>query len=111
MVDVFVEAIDGQNDYAEELSRFDYETLCRPIFEKIYKPLDQALEDSKLDKDQIDDIVIVGGSTRIPQVQTMLSTYFNNKELNRTANPDLVVAEGATICANMIANGEQLTFF
>ena len=65
-VSVYQDAISSDNDYSEELSRFDFENICAPIFERMFPPLDKAIEDSKLSKEQIEDIVLVGGSTRIP---------------------------------------------
>lgn len=80
-----------------ELSRAKFEDLCKPIFMQSLAPLDLALRDAGLDKDEIDQIIMVGGTTRIPKIQSMLSQYFGGKKVNLTQNPDEVVALGATI--------------
>jgi heat shock protein 1/8 len=61
------------------------------------KPVEKALKDAKLDKSQINEVVLVGGSTRIPKIQKILEEFFNGKELNKSINPDEAVAYGAAI--------------
>ena len=75
------------------------------LFRKCMEPVEKTLRDSKIDKSKINEIVLVGGSTRIPKIQQMLSDFFNGKELNKTINPDEAVAYGATVQA-AILNGE-----
>ena len=65
---VYDDSIAPEKEYSEELTRFKFEEICRPIFERIFPPLDEALKDAKLEKEAIDDVILVGGSTRIPQV-------------------------------------------
>ena len=79
------------------------ESLCDDIFKKTLAPLDQVLKDAEMSKNDINDIVLVGGSTRIPRVQELLSNYFNGKELNKSINPDEAVAYGAAIQANILS--------
>ena len=75
------------------------------LFRKCMEPVEKTLRDSKIDKSKINELVLVGGSTRIPKIQQMLSDFFNGKELNKTINPDEAVAYGATVQA-AILNGE-----
>lgn len=77
--------------------------ICNDIFVRTLDPVNQAIKDAKLTKTQIDDIVLIGGSTRIPKIQTLLSNMFPNKELNKSINPDEAVAYGAAIQAAILA--------
>lgn len=86
-------------DFNTTITRARFEELCADLFRKCLEPVDKVLRDAKLDKKQISDIVLVGGSTRIPKVQQLLSNYFNGKELCKNINPDEAVAYGATIQA------------
>jgi len=72
------------------------------LFRKCMEPVEKTLRDSKIDKSKVNEIVLVGGSTRIPKIQQMLSDYFNGKELNKTINPDEAVAYGATVQAAIL---------
>jgi L1 cell adhesion molecule like protein len=85
------------NDMSMKITRAKFEDLCSDFFQKTLLPLDQALKDANLSKTDIDEIVLVGGSTRIPKIQELLSNYFNGKELNKSVNPDEIVAIGASI--------------
>jgi heat shock 70kDa protein 1/2/6/8 len=78
-------------------ARFD--ELCADLFNQTMEPVEKALRDAKMDKSQINEIVLVGGSTRIPKVQKLLSDFFSGKELNKTINPDEAVAYGAAVQA------------
>lgn len=82
-----------------EISRARFENLCAEVFQRCMDPIDRVLEDSKITKDKIQEIVLVGGSSRIPKVQQMLSDYFDGKSLNKTIKPDEAVAYGAAIQA------------
>jgi heat shock 70kDa protein 1/2/6/8 len=93
---------DGQ-DYNYILTRARFESWCSTDFKKCMIPVDKALRDSKLSKSDIDEIVLVGGSTRIPKIQEMLSQFFNGKELSKNINPDEAVAYGATISAAQLS--------
>jgi len=79
------------------LTRAKFEALNDDLFKKTLKPLKEALKTSGLEKSDIDEIVLVGGSTRIPKIQKMVSEFFNGKEVNRGINPDEAVSQGAAI--------------
>ena len=97
-------------DFYTAITRAKFEELCMPHFRKCLAPLDQLLRDAKLDKSNIDEIVLVGGSTRIPKIQQMVSEYFNGKTLNKSVNPDEVVALGACIQGAILAgHGDEKT--
>ena len=72
-------------------------------------PIDKLLRDAKLSKGEIDEIVLVGGSTRIPHIQKLLSDYFNGKELNKSVNPDEAVAYGAAVQAAVLSGNTDET--
>merc|ERR1711957_1083741 len=88
------------------LNRARFEELCIDLFKTCMPPVEQVLKDSETSKGAIDEIVLVGGSTRIPKTQSMLSDFFNGKALNKTINPDEAVAYGAAVQAAVL-NGEQ----
>ena len=96
---------DGQ-DYTLDLSRSKFESLCMPIFRRTIDPIDDALRTARFDKTQIHEVILVGGSTRIPKVREMLSEYFNGKTLNMSVNPDEAVAYGAAVQAALLT-GEK----
>jgi heat shock protein 5 len=87
---------DGQ-DFSETLTRARFEELNLDLFKKTLGPLTKVLEDAHLKKADVDEVVLVGGSTRIPKVQELLKDFFNGKELNRGVNPDEAVAYGAAV--------------
>ena len=93
-------------DFYTSLTRARFEELCADLFRSTLDPVEKVLRDSKLDKSQIDEIVLVGGSTRIPKVQKLVSDFFNGKEPNRSINPDEAVAYGAAVQA-AILTGDQ----
>jgi L1 cell adhesion molecule like protein len=93
-------------DYSCTLSRARFEELCMDYFRNSMTPVEKALKDSGLDKKSIHDIVLVGGSTRIPKVQSLIQEFFNGKEPNRSINPDEAVAYGAAVQA-AILTGDQ----
>ena len=82
-------------DFYTSITRARFEDLNSDYFRETLEPVDKALRDAKMDKGDIHDIVMVGGSSRIPKIQKMLSDYFNEKELNKSINPDEAVAYGA----------------
>jgi heat shock protein 1/8 len=84
-------------DFNSNISRARFEEICAPLFLRCMKPLDGVMRDAKLSKSDIDDVVLVGGSTRIPKIQKMLSDYFNGKDLCKSINPDECVAYGAAV--------------
>merc|ERR1712217_430868 len=89
-------------DFYTSISRARFEELCSDLFKGTLDPVEKALRDAKMDKSSIDDIVLVGGSTRIPKVQKLLSDFFNGKDLNKSINPDEAVAYGAAVQAAIL---------
>lgn len=85
------------NDFYSSLTRARFESLCMDLFRGCLKPVTKVLEDSKVDKRSIHDIVLVGGSTRIPKIKSLLQDFFNGKELCQSINPDEAVAYGAAV--------------
>jgi heat shock protein 1/8 len=92
-------------DFYTQISRAKFESLCEDLFRGCLDPVERVLRDAKIDKSKVDEVVLVGGSTRIPKVQKMLSDFFNGKELNKSINPDEAVAYGAAIQASIL-NGD-----
>ena len=88
--------IDGI-DFSETITRARFEELCNDLFKKTLQPVQQALDDAGMKKIDIDEVVLVGGSTRIPKVQQLIKDFFNGKEPNRGINPDEAVAYGAAV--------------
>ncbi|XP_037975901.2 heat shock protein 68 isoform X1 [Plutella xylostella] len=89
-------------DYYSRVSRARFEELNADLFRGTLEPVEKALKDAKLDKSQIHDVVLVGGSTRIPKIQSMLQNFFCGKQLNLSINPDEAVAYGAAVQAAIL---------
>jgi len=89
-------------DFYTSITRARFEELCSDLFKGTLEPVEKAMRDAKMDKSSINDIVLVGGSTRIPKVQKLLQDFFNGKELNRSINPDEAVAYGAAVQAAIL---------
>jgi len=98
---------DGQ-DFSETLTRAKFEELNLDLFKKTLTPVENVLRDAKLSKSEIDEVVLVGGSTRIPKVQQLLKDYFDGKEPNKGVNPDEAVAFGAAVQGGVLS-GEEST--
>ena len=94
-------------DFSEKITRARFEDLNRDLFMKTLKPVAKVLEDARLSKDDVDEIVLVGGSTRIPFVQKILQDFFNGKKLNKDINPDEAVAYGAAVQAAIISGEDK----
>ena len=90
-------------DFTSSITRARFEELCGDLFRRLFEPLDKVLRDSGIPKNKIDEIVLVGGSTRIPKVQNYLTDYFNGKSLNKSVNPDEAVAYGAAVQAAILS--------
>ncbi|EKX51038.1 heat shock protein 70 [Guillardia theta CCMP2712] len=90
-------------DFYTNITRAKFEELCSDLFRGTLDPVDRVLRDSKISKGQVHEIVLVGGSTRIPKVQSLLQDFFNGKELNKSINPDEAVAYGAAVQAAILA--------
>jgi L1 cell adhesion molecule like protein len=101
-----VDALFDGTDFATKITRAKFEELCMDLFRSTIDPVERVIRDSKISKGSIHEIVLVGGSTRIPKVCSMLMEYFNGKELNRSINPDEAVAYGAAVQA-AILSGDQ----
>ena len=84
-------------DFFSNITRARFEELCSDLFRGTLSPVEKVLRDSKIDKRSVDEIVLVGGSTRIPKIQSLLSDFFNGKELCKSINPDEAVAYGAAV--------------
>jgi L1 cell adhesion molecule like protein len=91
-------------DFNTKITRARFEELCSDLFRGTLDSVDKALRDAKLGKSDIDEVVLVGGSTRIPKVQKLLSDYFSGKSLNLSINPDEAVAYGAAVQAAILSN-------
>nr|ULH81359.1 heat shock protein 70-5 [Cotesia chilonis] len=89
-------------DFYTRVSRARFEELCSDLFRSTLEPVEKALNDAKMEKKAVDEIVLVGGSTRIPKIQTMLQNFFNGKQLNLSINPDEAVAYGAAVQAAIL---------
>merc|ERR1712070_70888 len=91
-------------DFNTSVTRARFEELNMDLFRKCMDPVEKVLRDAKMDKGNIHDVVLVGGSTRIPKVQTLLQDFFNGKELCKSINPDEAVAYGAAVQAAILNN-------
>ncbi|KAM0844092.1 hypothetical protein ACQ4PT_057294 [Festuca glaucescens] len=102
-VRVEIESLFDGTDFSEQLTRARFEELNNDLFRKTMVPVKKAMADAGLKKADIDEIVLVGGSTRIPKVQQLLKDYFNGKEPNKGVNPDEAVAYGAAVQASIVS--------
>ena len=102
-IDALAEGI----DYNTIISRAKFEDLCSDLFRKTIDPVEKVILDSKISKSGIHEIVLVGGSTRIPKIQELLSDYFNGKELCKNINPDEAVAYGAAVQAAVLSGNKD----
>uniref|UniRef100_A0A2C9KE33 Heat shock protein 70 n=1 Tax=Biomphalaria glabrata TaxID=6526 RepID=A0A2C9KE33_BIOGL len=96
-------------DFYTKVTRARFEELCIDLFRSTIQPVENALKDAKLDKSKIHEVVLVGGSTRIPKVQKLLGDFFNGKELNKSINPDEAVAFGAAVQAAILSGDQSNT--
>ena len=97
-----IDALYSGQDYYTSITRAKFESLCDDLFRGTLKPVEKVLTDSKMDKSQVNEIVLVGGSSRIPRIQKLLSDFFNGKELSKSINPDEAVAYGAAVQAAIL---------
>ena len=104
-VDAFVDGI----DLNLVMTRARFESLCEHVFRRTIAPLEQVISDAKMSKTEIHEVVMVGGSTRIPKIREMVSNFFNGKKLNDSVHPDEAVAYGAAIQAHILVSGANST--
>ena len=104
-VDALIDGI----DFNIQITRAKFESICMDIFQRAIDPVNQVLSDAKISKSQVDEVVLVGGSTRIPKIQQLLTEYFGGKELNKSVNPDEAVAYGAAIQAAILIGDNSET--
>merc|ERR1711953_1273769 len=97
---------EGANFYTS-ITRARFEELCSDLFRGTLDPVEKSLRDARMDKNAIHEIVLVGGSTRIPKIQKLLQDYFNGKELNKSINPDEAVAYGAAVQAAILCGDKS----
>merc|ERR1719445_10190 len=100
--------MDGQ-DFSETLTRARFEELNNDLFKKTLGPVEKVLKDAGVKKSEVDEIVLVGGSTRIPKVQQLIKDYFNGKEPSRGINPDEAVAYGAAVQGGILGGANDET--
>ncbi|KAL4803727.1 heat shock protein 70 family [Aspergillus unguis] len=101
-----IEAFHNGEDFSETLTRAKFEEINMDLFKKTLKPVEQVLKDAKVSKAEVDDIVLVGGSTRIPKVQAILEEFFNGKKASKGINPDEAVAFGAAVQGGVLSGEE-----
>ena len=94
---VEVDSLASGEDFEASITRAKFEELNAALFKSTLEPVEQVLKDAKISKDQIDEVVLVGGSTRIPKIQKLLSDFFDGKQLEKSINPDEAVAYGAAV--------------
>jgi L1 cell adhesion molecule like protein len=101
---VEIDSLLENQDFSLMITRAKFEQLCEPVFKRVMDPMEQVLRDSKISKDSIHEIVMVGGSSRIPKIRQMVTDFFNGKKLNDSVNPDEAVAYGAAVQAHILTN-------
>jgi heat shock protein 5 len=101
-----IEAFHDGKDFSETLTRAKFEELNMDLFKKTLKPVEQVLKDAKVKKSEVNDIVLVGGSTRIPKVQALLEEFFGGKKASKGINPDEAVAFGAAVQGGVLSGEE-----
>uniref|UniRef100_A0A6C0DUY0 Chaperone n=1 Tax=viral metagenome TaxID=1070528 RepID=A0A6C0DUY0_9ZZZZ len=104
-----IDALADGADFNIVITRARFESLCDAAFRRTIAPLEQVLRDAKISKDQIHEIIMVGGSTRIPKIRDLVSSFFNGKKLNDSVHPDEAVAYGAAIQAHILTAGKDST--
>jgi len=102
-----IDALFDNIDFQATIMRARFEELCGDLFRGTLTPVERVLQDAKMDKRAVNDVVLVGGSTRIPKVQQLVSDFFGGKELNKSINPDEAVAYGAAVQAFILTGGKS----
>jgi L1 cell adhesion molecule like protein len=98
------------NDFKVTISRAKFENMCGDLFQRCLDPVSKVISDAGISKNEVDEILLVGGSTRIPKIQAMISQLFNGKTLNNSVNPDEAVAYGAAVQANIMSGDTSKQF-
>jgi heat shock protein 1/8 len=106
---VEIDSLHDGIDFQITITRAKFESLCETLFKRCITPMEQVLKDSKMSKEKIDEIVMVGGSSRIPKIRDMVSAFFNGKKLNDSVHPDEAVAYGAAVQAHILTGGKNTT--
>lgn len=107
VANVEVDSLADGIDFVTTLTRAKFESLCIDIFQRTMAPVEQVLQDAKISKGDVHDIVLVGGSTRIPKIRELLTAFFNGKELCQSINPDEAVAYGAAVQAAILSGNSD----
>ena len=102
-----IDKFDQNGDLIEEITRDEFEAICHNLFKKLEIPLEDALSNAKLTRNDINEVILVGGSTRIPKVKQIVKNYFPRSKINDSINPDEAVAFGATIEAEKINHNKN----
>ena len=102
-----IDSLADGNDLFTNITRAKFESLCMPLFKKCMEPVSRVISDANISKRDVDEIVLVGGSTRIPKIQELISNYFNGKELCKKINPDEAVAYGAAVQAAILSGNSK----
>ena len=102
-----IDALYDGIDFYSKITRARFEELCSDLFRSCLEPVEKALRDAKMGKSSIDEVVLVGGSTRVPRIQKMLQDFFNGKDLNKSINPDEAVAYGAAVQAAILTGDKS----
>lgn len=102
-----LENIIENRDFSLTLSRAKFNSLCDSIFQRCILPIVKVIKDAKLSKESIDEVVMVGGTSRIPRIRELISEFFNGKQLNYSINPDEAIAYGATVQAHILVGGDS----
>ena len=100
-VDIDIDALAEGEDFTTTITRANFEHICQDTFNKCIPPMEEALKDAQMKKDDIDDVILIGGSSRIPKIQEIVKEFFNRKELCKNIHPDEAVALGAAIQATL----------
>lgn len=98
-----IDSLSGGEDFNTTITRAKFEELNASLFKSTITPVEQVLKDANLDKSKVDEVVLVGGSTRIPKIQKLLSDFFDGKKLEKSINPDEAVAYGAAVQAGILS--------
>ena len=105
---VEVDGLMEGKDFSLPFTRAKFESLCDALFQRCLTPVEQVLRDAKMSKEQIQEIVMVGGSSRIPKVRELLTNFFGGKKLNDSVHPDEAVAYGAAVQAHILTKGDTV---